>query len=112
MIINSAILAPSGGNVGIGFAIPINMAKKIMDQLLNHGEVKRGLLGVQIQDLNSDLAEAMDLLGTRGALVSKVTPDSAADKAGIKAGDVITAINGKKITGSSALRTNIGLDRV
>lgn len=110
--INSAILAPSGGNVGIGFAIPINMAKKIMDQLLNHGEVKRGLLGVQIQDLNSDLAEAMDLLGTRGALVSKVTPDSAADKAGIKAGDVITAINGKKITGSSALRTNIGLKRV
>lgn len=110
--INSAILAPSGGNVGIGFAIPINMAKKIMDQLLNHGEVKRGLLGVQIQDITSDLAEAMDLSGTRGALVSKVTPDSAADKAGIKAGDVITAINGKKITGSSALRTNIGLKRV
>ncbi|MDF1584581.1 MAG: DegQ family serine endoprotease [Methyloprofundus sp.] len=110
--INSAIVAPSGGNVGIGFAIPINMAKKIMDQLLDHGEIKRGLLGVQIQDLTSDLAEAMDLAGTHGALVSRVTPDSAADKAGIKAGDVITAINGKKITGSSALRTNIGLKRV
>jgi len=98
--INSAILATSGGNVGIGFAIPINMAKKIMDQLLDHGEIKRGLLGVQIQDLTSDLAEAMGLSGTHGALVSKVTPDSAADKAGIKAGDVITAINGKKITDS------------
>ncbi|MBE0468869.1 MAG: DegQ family serine endoprotease [Methyloprofundus sp.] len=110
--INSAIVAPSGGNVGIGFAIPINMAKKIMDQLLDHGEIKRGLLGVQIQDLTPDLAEAMDLSGTHGALVSRVTPDSAADKAGIKAGDVITAINGKKITGSSALRTTIGLKRV
>jgi len=110
--INSAILAPSGGNVGIGFAIPINMAKKVMDQLLKHGEIKRGLLGVQIQDLTSDLAKAMGVSNTHGALVSKVTPDSAADKAGIKAGDVITAINGKKITGSSALRTNIGLKRV
>ena len=110
--INSAILAPSGGNVGIGFAIPINMAKKVMDQLIEHGEIKRGLLGVQIQDLSSDLAEAMDLKGIQGALVSAVTPGSAAEKAGIKTGDVITAINGKKITGSSALRTNIGLKRV
>lgn len=110
--INSAILAPTGGNVGIGFAIPINMAKKVMDQLLAHGEIKRGLLGVQIQDLTLDLAEAMGLQGVQGALVSAVTPGSAAAKAGIKAGDVITAINGKKITGSSALRTNIGLKRV
>ncbi len=110
--INSAILAPSGGNVGIGFSIPINMAKKVMDQLLEHGEVKRGLLGVQIQDLSSDIAEAMDLTGTTGALVSRVTPHSAAEKAGIKAGDVIIAINGKKITGASSLRNNIGLKRV
>jgi Do/DeqQ family serine protease len=110
--INSAILAPSGGNVGIGFSIPINMAKKVMNQLLEHGEVKRGLLGVQIQDLSRDLANAMDLKGIHGALVSRVTPDSAAEKAGIKAGDVIVAVNGKKITGASSLRTNIGLKRV
>lgn len=110
--INSAILAPSGGNVGIGFSIPINMAQKVMDQLLEHGSIKRGLLGVQIQDLNSDLADAMDLKGIQGALVSRVSPKSAAEKAGIKAGDVIVAVNGKKITGASSLRTNIGLKRV
>jgi len=110
--INSAILAPSGGNVGIGFAIPINMAKKVMDQLIEHGEIKRGLLGVQIQDLSPDIAEAMDINGIQGALVARVTPGSSAEKAGIKAGDVITAINGKKIDGSSSLRTNIGLKRV
>ncbi|TXK98840.1 serine endoprotease DegQ [Methylococcaceae bacterium HT1] len=110
--INSAILAPSGGNIGIGFAIPINMAKKIMDQLLEHGEIKRGLLGVQIQDLSSDLADAMDLKGIHGALISRVSPKSTAKKAGIKAGDVIVAVNGKKITGASSLRTNIGLKRV
>lgn len=110
--INSAILAPSGGNVGIGFAIPINMAKKIMDQLIEYGEIKRGLLGVQIQDLSPDIADAMGLKNIQGALVARVTPGSAAEKAGIKAGDVITAINGKKTEGSSALRTNIGLKRV
>jgi len=110
--INSAILAPSGGNVGIGFAIPINMAKKVMDQLIEHGEIKRGLLGVQIQDLSPDIAEAMDIQNVQGALVARVTPGSAADKAGIKAGDVITAINDEKIDGSSSLRTNIGLKRV
>ncbi len=110
--INSAILAPSGGNVGIGFSIPINMAKKVMAQLIEHGEIKRGLLGVQIQDLSPDLAEAMNLQGIQGALVSRVTQHSAADKAGIQAGDVIVAINDKKISGSSALRTNIGLKRV
>ncbi len=109
--INSAILAPSGGNVGIGFSIPINMAKNIMNQILEHGEVKRGLLGVQIQDLSSDLASAMNLKGKQGALVSRVSPRSAAEKAGIKAGDVIVAVNGKKITGASSLRTNIGLKR-
>lgn len=110
--INSAILAPAGGNVGIGFSIPVNMAKNIMDQLLEHGEVKRGLLGVQIQDLSPDIADAMDLKGVQGALVSRVSPRSAAEKAGIKAGDVIVAINGKKIKGSNSLRTNIGLKRV
>jgi S1-C subfamily serine protease len=83
-----------------------------MYQLLEHGEIKRGLLGVQIQDLSSDLADAMELNGIQGALVSRVTPKSAAEKAGIKAGDVIVAVNGKKITGASSLRTNIRLKRV
>ncbi len=110
--INSAILAPTGGNVGIGFAIPINMAKKVMDQLIEHGDIKRGLLGVQIQDLTPELAEAMDLQNIQGALVSRVTPNSAAEKAGIQAGDVIVAINDKQITGSSELRTTIGLKRI
>ncbi|RLA22530.1 MAG: serine endoprotease DegQ [Gammaproteobacteria bacterium] len=110
--INSAIIAPAGGNIGIGFSIPVNMAKNIMNQILEHGEIKRGLLGVQIQDLSSELADAMDLKGIQGALVSRVSPKSAAEKAGIKAGDVIVAVNGKKITGASSLRTNIGLKRV
>ena len=83
-----------------------------MDQLLEHGEIKRGLLGVQIQDLSSDLADAMDLKGIQGALVSRVSPNSAAEAAGMKAGDVIVAVNGKKITGSNSLRTNIGLKRI
>jgi Trypsin-like serine proteases, typically periplasmic, contain C-terminal PDZ domain len=68
-----------------------------MHQLLEHGEIKRGLLGVQIQDLSSDLADAMNLKGVHGALVSRVTPKSAAEKAGIKAGDVIVTVNGKKL---------------
>jgi len=110
--INAAILGPTGGNVGIGFSIPINMAKKVMNQLIEHGEVKRGLLGVQIQDLTPELAEAMDLKGIHGALVSRVTPNSAAAKAGIQAGDVIVAINDKEIESSGALRMNIGLKRV
>ncbi|MBT4147564.1 MAG: PDZ domain-containing protein, partial [Gammaproteobacteria bacterium] len=74
--------------------------------------IKRGLLGVQIQDLSSDLADAMNLKGVHGALVSRVTPKSAAEKAGIKAGDVIVTVNGKKITGASSLRTSIGLKRL
>jgi S1-C subfamily serine protease len=73
------------------------MAKKVMDQLIKHGQIKRGLLGVQIQDLSPDIAEAMGLKNVQGALVARVTPGSAAAKAGIKAGDVITAINAKKI---------------
>jgi S1-C subfamily serine protease len=88
------------------------MAKKVMDQLIKHGQIKRGLLGVQIQDLSPDIAEAMGLKNVQGALVARVTPGSAAAKAGIKAGDVITAINAKKIDSSSTLRTTIGLKRV
>jgi len=110
--INTAILAPSGGNVGIGFAIPVNMARQIAEQLSRHGEVQRGRLGVHIQDLNPELAEAFGVKQTRGALVTKVVPDSPADKSGLKPGDVVIAVNGKRVKEGSDLRNTIGLLRV
>lgn len=109
--INSAILAPAGGNVGIGFAVPINMAMSVVDQLLEYGEVKRGMLGVTITDLTPDVVEALGLDVKEGAVVQSVTPDSAADRAGIAAGDVIIAIGDTRITGMSNLRNTIGLIR-
>jgi Do/DeqQ family serine protease len=110
--INSAILSRSGGNIGIGFAIPVNMARSIMDQLLKYGSVKRGLLGVNIYSLTPDMAKSLNLTNTQGVLVSQVTEASAADKAGIKPGDVITSINGQTIKSNSELRNAIGLARV
>ncbi len=110
--INTAIVGPSGGNVGIGFAIPINMAKEIMEQIIEHGSVKRGLLGVQVQDITPELAKAMGLKTTQGALVSGVTKGSSADKAGIKPGDVIIRFDGKKVKNSAALRNMVGLKRI
>jgi serine protease Do/serine protease DegQ len=107
--INSAILSRTGGNIGIGFAIPSNMMKTVMDQLVKFGEVRRGVLGVNIQTLTPDIAESMGLANTQGALVSQVVEGSAAEKAGIKAGDVITAINGKPVKDAAALRNMIGL---
>ncbi len=110
--INSAILSRSGGNIGIGFAIPVNMARSIMDQLLKYGSVKRGLLGVNIYSLTPDMAKSLNLANTQGVLVSQVTEGSAAEKAGIKAGDVITSINNQSIKSNSELRNAIGLSRV
>jgi Do/DeqQ family serine protease len=110
--INSAILSRSGGNIGIGFAIPVNMARSIMDQLLKYGSVKRGLLGVSIYSLTPDTAKSLDIVGTQGVLVSQVTEGSAAANAGIKPGDVITSINGQSIKSNSELRNAIGLSRV
>jgi Do/DeqQ family serine protease len=110
--INSAILSRSGGNIGIGFAIPSNMMKTVMDQLIKYGEVRRGVLGVNIQTLTPDIAESMDLGSAQGALVSQVVDGSAAEKAGIKAGDIITAINGKPVKDASGLRNSIGLLRI
>ncbi len=109
--INTAIFSQSGGNIGIGFAIPVNMAKSVMDQLIQHGKIQRGLLGVQVQDLTPELASAFGISTTQGAIIAQVIPDSAASHAGIKAGDIIVAVNGHKITSSSALRNNIGLKR-
>jgi Do/DeqQ family serine protease len=91
MGINTAILAPGGGNVGIGFAIPINMASQIMTQLVAHGELHRGRVGVQVQDLTADLVEVFVIKGTvGGAVISKVVKDSPASTAGLEAGDVVT----------------------
>ena len=90
--INSAIFTPSGGNVGIGFAIPSAMAKYVMDQLARFGEVRRGTLGIYVQDLTAELAGAFGLENGKGALVAEVAGESAAERAGIQAGDVITAM--------------------
>jgi len=105
--INTAILGPNGGNVGIGFAIPANMMKNLTDQILEFGQVKRGMLGVQGGEITSELAEALGYDSSKGAFVSQVVPDSAADKAGLKAGDIIVSINGKNITTFGELRAKI-----
>ena len=95
--INSQILTPSGGNIGIGFAIPANMAKNVMTQLIEHGQVHRGKIGVTIQPVTSDIASSLGLAQVRGALVNSVEAGSPADKAGVRRGDVITAVNGESI---------------
>ena len=107
--INSQILSggPSGGNIGIGFSIPSNMAKSVMEQLLKDGKVRRGMLGIGIQNLNEDTAQALGLKDTSGVLVSSVRKGSAADKAGFKRTDVIIAINGEKIEDSNVLRNKV-----
>jgi Do/DeqQ family serine protease len=107
--INSQILSggPSGGNIGIGFSIPSNMAKSVMEQLLRDGRVRRGMLGIGIQNLNEDTAQALGLKDTSGVLVSDVRKGSAAEKAGFKRTDVITAINGEKIEDSNVLRNKV-----
>jgi serine protease Do/serine protease DegQ len=110
--INSAIFSGSGGNIGIGFAIPVNIAKSIMAQLIEFGEVNRGLLGVSISDFNADTAEAFGVdADVSGALVQEVISDSAAEQAGIEVGDIITAIDDAPVTSASDLRTTIGLRR-
>ena len=107
--INTAILGPSGGNIGIGFAIPINMAKSVMNQIVEFGEVRQGQLGVSIQNLTPELAEALGAKGTQGAVIGRVQPASAAEQAGLEQGDVITALNGQAIQDSSDLRNRVGL---
>ncbi|ESL83539.1 protease do [Enterobacter roggenkampii] len=106
--INTAILAPDGGNIGIGFAIPSNMVKNLTAQMVQYGQVKRGELGILGTELNSELAKAMKVDAQRGVFVSQVMPNSSAAKAGIKAGDVITSLNGKPISSFAALRAEVG----
>lgn len=110
--INTAIFAPNGGNIGIGFAIPVNMAREVMTQLVEYGEIRRGRLGISVQDLTPELAEAFGITDTGGSVVAGIDPGSPAEKAGLKEGDVITAINGRPVRSSSDLRNVVGLMRV
>jgi S1-C subfamily serine protease len=105
--INSQILSPSGGNIGIGFAVPSNMAKNVMDQLVSNGRVHRGRLGVTVQGVSNDLAAGLGLNKAEGAIVSDVTAGGAADKAGIKRGDVIMSYQGQPVIDTNSLRNQI-----
>jgi Do/DeqQ family serine protease len=110
--INTAILAPGGGNIGIGFAVPIDMARRVMDQLIRYGEVKRGRIGIAIQDLTPDLAQAMNTKRTNGAVIAKVEPGSSAEHAGLKTGDLVVTANGVSVHSGTQLRNTIGLTRI
>jgi serine protease Do len=105
--INSQILSSNGGNIGIGFAIPSNMARNVMDQLIGKGTVHRGMLGIGIQPMTSGLAESFGMKEARGVLVRSVSPGGPADQAGVKAGDVITQLNGKDVNDDNVLRNQI-----
>jgi serine protease Do/serine protease DegQ len=110
--INSAILSGSGGNIGIGFAIPVNMVKGVMDQLIKYGQVKRGILGVNIYNVTPEIAKEFGLTDSSGALVAGVAQGSSAEHAGIKTGDIITSINGIAMKSAGELRNAIGMLRV
>ena len=110
--INSAILSRTGGNIGIGFAIPVNMVKGVMDQLIKYGQVKRGVLGVNIYNVTPDIAKEFGLTQTSGALVAGVVQGSAAERAGVKTRDLITSINGVTMKDATELRNTIGMLRI
>jgi Do/DeqQ family serine protease len=107
--INTAILGPSGGNVGIGFAVPINMARSVIEQIVAYGEVRRGRLGVEVQDLTPEIAQALHISAPGGAVVARVAQNSPAQRAGLRPGDVIVAIDGVAVQNTSDLRNRIGL---
>jgi len=109
--INSMIFSRSGGNVGIGFAVPTEIASSIMGQILDFGEIRRGLLGVNIQTIDAEAAETLNIDVDGGALITRVFPESAAEKAGLEVGDIIVHVNDEKITSAAELRNTIGLLR-
>ena len=106
--LNTAISSNDGGNIGIGFAIPINLVKHVAEQLIEHGEVRRGFLGVRIGDLDPLLAEAMGLDNTQGVLIRSVSPERAADKAGVKRDDIVLEVDGQPVHNTVDLRSQIG----
>ncbi|HEX3954575.1 MAG TPA: Do family serine endopeptidase [Stellaceae bacterium] len=110
--INTAILAPGGGNIGIGFAVPINMARSVMEQIIRYGVVTRGRIGVAIQDLTPDLAQAMNTRHTTGAVIARVDPASPAERAGLHTGDLVVAVNGVAVHSGTQLRNMIGLSGI
>ncbi|MGE5625403.1 MAG: DegQ family serine endoprotease [Bacillota bacterium] len=110
--INTAIISRGGGNIGIGFAIPINMAKDVMEQLVKFGKVERGVLGVTIENLTPDIAKGLHLSQNSGVVVTQVQAGSNAEKAGIKAGDVIVSLNGQPVTSNSELTSALGVMRL
>jgi Do/DeqQ family serine protease len=110
--INTAILSRTGGNIGIGFAIPVNMAHRVMDQLVRYGSVERGQLGVSMYAVTPEMAHSLGLTGSTGALVSQVLPGSAAERAGVRTGDVVTSVNSQPVKSNTDLRNAIGLMRI
>ena len=110
--INTAILAPGGGNIGIGFAVPISMARLVMEQIVAHGEVRRGRVGISTQDLTPELAAAFHTKRSQGAVIAEVVPKSPAEQAGIHKGDLIVTANGAPIRSAAQLRNKIGLTPV
>lgn len=107
--INTAIIGPSGGNVGIGFAVPANMARAVMNQIIRNGEVRRGRLGIEMADLTPELAKKLGVNTLDGAVMAVVQSGSPADKAGLREGDVVTALNGRTIRNVAELRARLGL---
>lgn len=110
--INTAIIGPAGGSVGIGFAVPVSIVRSVVEQLREYGEVRRGRLGVAIQDLTPDLAESMSLKGDEGALIAKIERGSPADSGGLRSGDVVIAVDGRPVRSATDFRNRIGLLRV
>lgn len=107
--INTAIIAPAGGNVGIGFAVPTSMVRVVVDQLLKHGAVKRGRIGIAVQSATPDITKALGVPVERGAVIGSVEKGSPAEQAGLKAGDLITAIDGRPVTDANDVRNRVGL---
>ena len=110
--INTAIVAPSGTNVGIGFAVPISMARQVMDQLISGGEIKRGRIGVAIQDLTPDIAQALGTTYTQGAVIARVVQGSPAERAGLRTNDLVVAVNGAPIHNGAELKNHVGLSKI
>ena len=110
--INTAIIGPSGGNVGIGFAVPSNMARAVMNQIIKHGEVRRGRLGIEMADLTSELSKKLGVNTLEGAVIAVVQAGSPAEKAGMREGDVVTALNGRAIHNAAELRARLGLTAI